>query len=159
VPARSVTIGSWFSDCIVALSLAHRSRIMRVTSHQIKVISTHQKIGHFTSIKWYQLSSLIGEFYLVIPPSYSPQKTQQKFTFRLDLFPNNRLALHILSISVFVKFVCLRIQLLLVTCVSTFCSIFSCNPSFISASHTFATSCAHLSCSHLSVAHPYFVVR
>jgi hypothetical protein len=50
VPARSVTIGSWFSDCISASSLARRSRIMRVASHQIEVISTHRKIGHFVSI-------------------------------------------------------------------------------------------------------------
>jgi hypothetical protein len=39
----------------------------------------------------------------VFSPSYSPQKTQQKFTSRLDPFPSNRLALHILSISVFVE--------------------------------------------------------
>jgi hypothetical protein len=50
VPTRSITIGSWFSDCIGASSLARRSRIMRVASHQIKVISTHQKIGHSPSI-------------------------------------------------------------------------------------------------------------
>jgi hypothetical protein len=35
---------------------------------------------------------------------------------------------------------------------STFCSIFSCNPSFISAAHPSATSCAHLSRRRLSVA-------
>jgi hypothetical protein len=46
-PARSVTIGSWFSDCIGASSLARCSRIMRVASHQIEVISTHRKIRHF----------------------------------------------------------------------------------------------------------------
>jgi hypothetical protein len=40
-PATSVTIGSWFSDCIGASSLARRSRIVRVASHQIEVISTH----------------------------------------------------------------------------------------------------------------------
>jgi hypothetical protein len=51
VPARSVTIGSWFSDCIGTSSLARRSRIMRVASHQIEVSSTHRKIGHFASIK------------------------------------------------------------------------------------------------------------
>jgi hypothetical protein len=119
-PARSVTIGSWFSDCIGASSLARRNWIVRVASYQIEVISTHQKIGHFTSIKWYQLSGLIDEFYLVFSPSYTPQKTQQKFTFRLDLLPNNRLAMHILSISVFGEFVCLRVQLLLVTCVFYF---------------------------------------
>jgi hypothetical protein len=61
-PARSVTIGSWFNDCIGASSLARRSRIVRVTSHQIKVISTHRKIAHFASIKWYQIPKLIGEF-------------------------------------------------------------------------------------------------
>jgi hypothetical protein len=49
-PARSVTIGSWFSDCIGASSLAHRSRIMRVNNHQIGFISTHRKIGHSPSI-------------------------------------------------------------------------------------------------------------
>jgi hypothetical protein len=32
------------------LSLARRSRIVRVASHQIEVISTHRKIGHFVSI-------------------------------------------------------------------------------------------------------------
>jgi hypothetical protein len=48
--ARSVTIGSWFNDCIGASSLARRSRIVRVTSHQIEVISTHRKIGYFASI-------------------------------------------------------------------------------------------------------------
>jgi hypothetical protein len=50
VPARSVTIRSWFSDCIGASSLARRSRIVRVVSHQIEAISTHQKIGHSASI-------------------------------------------------------------------------------------------------------------
>jgi hypothetical protein len=45
-PARSVTIGSWFSDCIGASSLARRSRIVRVNNHQIGFISTHRKIGH-----------------------------------------------------------------------------------------------------------------
>jgi hypothetical protein len=78
-PARSVTIGSWFSDCIGASSLACRSRIVRVTSHQIEVISTHWKIGHFASIKWYQLSRLIAEFYLVSSPSYSPKKPTKIF--------------------------------------------------------------------------------
>jgi hypothetical protein len=53
-PARWVTIGSWFSDCIGASSLARCSRIVRVASHQIEVISTHRKIGNFASIKWYQ---------------------------------------------------------------------------------------------------------
>jgi hypothetical protein len=32
-PARSVTIGSWFSDCIGASSLARRSQIVTVASH------------------------------------------------------------------------------------------------------------------------------
>jgi hypothetical protein len=64
-PARSVTIGSWFSDCIGASSLARRSRIVRVNNHQIGFISTHRKIGHPPYIKWYQLSRLIGEFYRV----------------------------------------------------------------------------------------------
>jgi hypothetical protein len=49
-PTRSVTIGSWFSDCIGTSSLARHSRVVRVTSHQIEVISTHRKIGHFDSI-------------------------------------------------------------------------------------------------------------
>jgi hypothetical protein len=40
-PTRSVTIGSWFSDCIGASSLARRSRIVRVNNHQIGFISTH----------------------------------------------------------------------------------------------------------------------
>jgi hypothetical protein len=84
------------------------------------------------------------------------KKTQQKFTFRLDLFSSNRLALHILSISVFVEFVCLCVQLLLVTCVLYLFSIFSCNPSFISAPHPSATSCAHLSRCRLSVAPSLF---
>jgi hypothetical protein len=44
-PARLVTIGSWFSDCIGASSLARRSRIVRVNNHHIEVISTHRKIG------------------------------------------------------------------------------------------------------------------
>jgi hypothetical protein len=44
-PARLVTIGSWFSDCIGASRLARRSRIVRVNNHQIEVISTHRKIG------------------------------------------------------------------------------------------------------------------
>jgi hypothetical protein len=57
-PARSVTVGSWFSDCIGALSLACRSRIVRAASHQIEVISTHQKIGHLASIMWD-----LGKFY------------------------------------------------------------------------------------------------
>jgi hypothetical protein len=38
---------------------------VRVISHQIEAISTHRKIGHSASIKWYQLSRLIGEFYRV----------------------------------------------------------------------------------------------
>jgi hypothetical protein len=59
VPARSVTIGSWFSDCIGASSLAHRSRIVRVVSHQIEAISTHRKIGHSASIRIGCLRSLL----------------------------------------------------------------------------------------------------
>jgi hypothetical protein len=50
-PARSVTIGSRFSDCIGASSLARRSRIVRINNHQIGFISTHLKIGHSPSIK------------------------------------------------------------------------------------------------------------
>jgi hypothetical protein len=50
-PARLVTIGSWFSDCIGASSLARRSRIVRVNNHQIGFISTHRKIGHSPSIR------------------------------------------------------------------------------------------------------------
>jgi hypothetical protein len=47
-------------------------------------------------------------------------KNQNKNYFRLDPCPSNHLlALHILSISVFVEFVCLLVQLLLVTCVSS----------------------------------------
>jgi hypothetical protein len=61
-PSRLLTIGSWFGDCIGASSLARRSRIVRVASHQIEVISTHRKIRHSPSIKWYQLFRLIGEF-------------------------------------------------------------------------------------------------
>jgi hypothetical protein len=60
--AMLVTIGSWFSDCVGASSLSHRSRIARVNNHQIEVISTHWQIRHSPSIKWYQLSRLIGEF-------------------------------------------------------------------------------------------------
>jgi hypothetical protein len=92
---------------------------VRVVSHQIEAISTHQKIGHSASIKWYQLSRLIGEFYRVFFLSYSSQKPNKNY-FRLDPCPTNHLlALHILSISVFVEFVCLLFQLLLVTCVSS----------------------------------------
>jgi hypothetical protein len=50
-PARSVTIGSWFSNCIGASSLARRSRIVRVNNHQIGFISTHRKVGHSPSSK------------------------------------------------------------------------------------------------------------
>jgi hypothetical protein len=47
-------------------------------------------------------------------------KTKTKNYFRLDPCPSNHLlALHILSISVFVEFVCLLVQLLLVTYVSS----------------------------------------
>jgi hypothetical protein len=47
-------------------------------------------------------------------------QNQNKNYFRLDPCPSNHLlALHILSISVFVEFVCLLVQLLLVTCVSS----------------------------------------
>jgi hypothetical protein len=47
-------------------------------------------------------------------------KNQNKNYFRLDPCPSNHLlALHILSISVFVEFACLLVQLLLVTCVSS----------------------------------------
>jgi hypothetical protein len=47
---------------------------VRVNNHQIEVISTHRKIGHSPSIKWYQLSRLLSEFYLVFSLSYSPKK-------------------------------------------------------------------------------------
>jgi hypothetical protein len=50
-PGRLVTIGSWFSDCIGASSLARRSWIVRVNNHQIGFISTHRKIGHSPSIR------------------------------------------------------------------------------------------------------------
>jgi hypothetical protein len=62
---------------------------------------------------------LIGEFYRVFSfPTV--HKNQNKNYFRLDPCPSNHLlALHILSISVFVEFVCFLIQLLLVTCVSS----------------------------------------
>jgi hypothetical protein len=40
-PARLVSIGSWFSDCIGTSSLPRRSRIVRVNNHQIGFISTH----------------------------------------------------------------------------------------------------------------------
>jgi hypothetical protein len=86
-PAMSVTIGSWFSDCIGASSLARRSRLVGVNKRQIGFISTHRKIGHSPSIKWYQLSRLIGEFYLVFSPFLQSTKNQQKIYFRLDLFP------------------------------------------------------------------------
>jgi hypothetical protein len=47
-------------------------------------------------------------------------KNQNKNYFRLGPCPSNHLlALHILSISVIVEFVCLLVQLLLVTCVSS----------------------------------------
>jgi hypothetical protein len=49
--ARLVTIGSWFSDCIGASSLARLSRIVRANNHQIGFISTHGKIGHSPYIK------------------------------------------------------------------------------------------------------------
>jgi hypothetical protein len=49
-PARLVTIGSWFSDCIGASSLARHSRIVRVNNHHIGFISTHRKIEHSPSI-------------------------------------------------------------------------------------------------------------
>jgi hypothetical protein len=35
---------------------------VRVNNHRIGFISTHRKIGHSPSFKWYQLSRLIGEF-------------------------------------------------------------------------------------------------
>jgi hypothetical protein len=44
------------------LGLARRSQIARVIFRQIGIISTHRKIGHLNYIKWYQISSLIGEF-------------------------------------------------------------------------------------------------
>jgi hypothetical protein len=58
-----------------------------VNNRQIGFISTHRKIGHSPSIKWYQLSRLIGEFYLVFSPFLQSTKNQQKIYFRLDLFP------------------------------------------------------------------------
>ena len=72
--------------------LARRSRIVRVDNHQIEFISTHRKIGHSASIKWYQLSRLIGEF---IEYFYFLQstKTKQKFVFRLDPCPSNPFSL------------------------------------------------------------------
>jgi hypothetical protein len=85
--ARSVTIRSWFSDCIGTSSLARRSQIVRVASHQIEVISTHWKIRNFASIKWYQLFRFIGEFYLVFSPSYSPQKNPTNIYFQVRSFP------------------------------------------------------------------------
>jgi hypothetical protein len=44
------------------LGIAHHSRIARVIFRQIGIISIHRKIGHFSYIKWYQISRLIGEF-------------------------------------------------------------------------------------------------
>ncbi|WVZ93548.1 hypothetical protein U9M48_039519 [Paspalum notatum var. saurae] len=40
---------------------ARRSRIVRVYFHQVEFIPTHRKIGHSASIKWYQISRLIGD--------------------------------------------------------------------------------------------------
>jgi hypothetical protein len=65
---------------------------MRVASHRIEVISTHRKIGHFTSIKWYQLSRLIDEFYLVFSPSYSPQKPNKNL-FQVRYLPHQPFSL------------------------------------------------------------------
>jgi hypothetical protein len=60
-PARLVTVGSWFSDCIGASSLARRSRIVRVNNHQIGFISTHRNIGHSPSINTTLLLSGIAD--------------------------------------------------------------------------------------------------
>jgi hypothetical protein len=109
-PARLVTIGSWFSDCIGASSLARCSRIVWVNNHLIEVISTHRKIGHSPSINWYQLFRLIGEF---IECFYFLQskKNQTKNYFQVrSLSQQPVLALHFHSIICFVEFVCLFIN-------------------------------------------------
>jgi hypothetical protein len=83
---------------------------VRVNNHQIGFISTHRKIGHSASIKWYQLSRLIGEFYRVLSFSLSivhhPMSTRKGKKIRLEPCPRNRLALHLHSISVGVELVC-----------------------------------------------------
>jgi hypothetical protein len=76
---------------------------VRVNNHQIEVISTHRKIGHSPSIKWYQHSMLIGEFYRVFLISYSPHKPNNK-NFTLSQQPV--LAAHFQSISVGVELGC-----------------------------------------------------
>jgi hypothetical protein len=83
--------------------LARRSRIVRVNNHQIGFISTHRKIGHSPSIKWYLISRLIGEFNRVFSIPIVP-KTLTKF-FTLSQQP--LLASHFHSISVVVEFACL----------------------------------------------------
>ena len=89
-----------------------RSRIVRVIFHQVEIIPTHLKIRHFGSIKWYQVSRLIGEFIKCFQiPTVHKTKTK-KYIF---LVPAPLLALHYLSIIRIVEFVCLRVQLLLVT--------------------------------------------
>jgi hypothetical protein len=82
--------GSWFSDCIGASSSLVVVGSWGSISRQIEFISTHRKIGHSSSIKWYQLPRLIGEFYRVFHylQSIKPQKI-----FRLDLCPSTLLRL------------------------------------------------------------------
>jgi hypothetical protein len=60
--ARSVTTGSWFSDCIGASGLLVVVGSRGSSSVVVGIISIHRNIGHFSYIKWYQISRLIGEF-------------------------------------------------------------------------------------------------
>ena len=99
---------------------------MRVIFRQVEFIPTHRKIGHSASIKWYQLSRLIGEFIECFFPLPTVHKTQKNYQVRS--LSQHLLILALFSIICIVEFVCLRVQLLLVT----LCSIlvfFSSNPS------------------------------
>jgi hypothetical protein len=78
-PARLVTIGSWFSDCIGASSLARRSRIVRVNNHQIGFISTHRKIGQSPSIKWYHDEDMTPMHTTMIGAWNVVEEVQQRF--------------------------------------------------------------------------------
>lgn len=98
---------------------ARRSRVVRVDFRSNRELSsTHRKIGHFSSIKWYQLTRLIGEFYRVFSITYSPKKPK-KTIHRLDLCPRNFLCPALSFNICIVEFACFRVDCCWSLCVFT----------------------------------------
>jgi hypothetical protein len=119
--------------------LARRSRIVRVNNHQIGFISTHRKIGHSPSIKWYQITGWSMSFIVCYPFSFGssssyrlPEKPKKS---RLELCPATFFASHFHSIIWFVEFVCFTRRLLLVYLCFLFIFFFfhpDCSPAALS---------------------------